>query len=312
MYVDDTAIFTQNIYNRNIIEQHYRLEIWLNDWKIKVNAPKSACLLFTRQWCIGNLPHVNIFNQPVPWVTEYKYLGLILDTKLNFSKHIRFGHQKAAGMRSTLNHLISPKSKLALRRKVLLYKAILRPIMLYASSISAAAADLTSGMFEALSYLGFGNFFNSLNASGTYRRPAELVSLVLRTCILVLPKEDFLYCAALYKTSPTALEYNKMTLTKEFTYFGEEVGKEFERVYSTGTLAMSDVLCKMRADLGESTVEIENTSNKEDTADSEDLMENLDKMLDCQGPKVAGVRGFEEEADMILKIAISILSKLNE
>ncbi|GFW23207.1 RNA-directed DNA polymerase from mobile element jockey [Trichonephila clavipes] len=41
-------------------------------------------------------------------------------------------------MRGTLNRLISPKSKLALRQKVLLYKAILRPIMLYASSIWAA------------------------------------------------------------------------------------------------------------------------------------------------------------------------------
>ncbi|GFV97496.1 RNA-directed DNA polymerase from mobile element jockey [Trichonephila clavipes] len=143
MYADDTAIFTQNIYNYNIIEwlQNYviRLETSLNDWKIKVNASKSACLLFTRQRCIGNLPHDNIFNQPVPWVTEYKYPGLILDTKLNFAKHIRSAHQKAAGMRCTLNRLISPKSKLALRQKVLLYKAILRPIMLYASPIWAAA-----------------------------------------------------------------------------------------------------------------------------------------------------------------------------
>ncbi|GFV70817.1 RNA-directed DNA polymerase from mobile element jockey [Trichonephila clavipes] len=144
MYADNTAIFTQNIYNCNIIErlQNYliRLETWLNDWKIKVNASKSACLLFTRQRCIGNLPHVNIFNLPVPWVTEYKYLGLILDTKLNFAKHIRSAHQKAAGMRCTLNRLISPKSKLALRQKVLLYKAILHPIMLYASPIWAPAA----------------------------------------------------------------------------------------------------------------------------------------------------------------------------
>ncbi|GFT29513.1 RNA-directed DNA polymerase from mobile element jockey [Trichonephila clavipes] len=88
-------------------------------------------------------PACQHFNQPVPWVTEYKYLGLILDTKLNFAKHIRSAHQKAAGMRCTLNRLISPKSKLALRHKVLFYlrhKAILRPIMLYASPIWAGAA----------------------------------------------------------------------------------------------------------------------------------------------------------------------------
>ncbi|GFU56622.1 RNA-directed DNA polymerase from mobile element jockey [Trichonephila clavipes] len=43
-------------------------------------------------------------------------------------------------MRCTINRLISPKSKLALRQKVLLYKAILRLIMIYASPIWAAAA----------------------------------------------------------------------------------------------------------------------------------------------------------------------------
>ncbi|GFX10606.1 RNA-directed DNA polymerase from mobile element jockey [Trichonephila clavipes] len=40
----------------------------------------------------------------------------------------------------SINRLISPKSKLALRHKVLLYKAILRPIMLYASPIWAWVA----------------------------------------------------------------------------------------------------------------------------------------------------------------------------
>ncbi|GFX10760.1 hypothetical protein TNCV_3929001 [Trichonephila clavipes] len=74
-------------------------------------------------------------NQPVPWVTEYKYPGLIPDAKLNFAKHIRSAHQKVAGMRSTLNRLNSPKSKLALIHKVLLYKVVLLPIMLHASPI---------------------------------------------------------------------------------------------------------------------------------------------------------------------------------
>ncbi|GFW01757.1 RNA-directed DNA polymerase from mobile element jockey [Trichonephila clavipes] len=40
----------------------------------------------------------------------------------------------------SINRLISPKSKLALRQKVLLYKAILRPIQLYTSPIWAEAA----------------------------------------------------------------------------------------------------------------------------------------------------------------------------
>ncbi|GFW35133.1 RNA-directed DNA polymerase from mobile element jockey [Trichonephila clavipes] len=144
MYADDTAIISQHTYNFKIIErlQNYitSLQIWLVAWKIKVNASKSASLLFTKQRCIGNLPNIYIFDQPVPWVTEFKYLGFIIDTKLNFSAHIRAALQKVAGMSQTLNCLISRKCKLPIRHKVLLYKLFLRPILLYASPIWASAA----------------------------------------------------------------------------------------------------------------------------------------------------------------------------
>ncbi|GFU63228.1 probable RNA-directed DNA polymerase from transposon BS [Trichonephila clavipes] len=144
MYADDTAVISQNTYNFKIIErlQNYitKLQLWLVAWKIKVNASKSASLLFTKQRCIGNLPNIYIFYQPVPWVTECKYLGFILDAKLNFYPHIRAALQKVAGMSQTLNCLTSRKCKLPIRHKVLLYKLFLRPILLYASPIWASAA----------------------------------------------------------------------------------------------------------------------------------------------------------------------------
>ncbi|GFT00454.1 probable RNA-directed DNA polymerase from transposon BS [Trichonephila clavipes] len=122
MCADDTAIISQHTYNFKIIErlQNYitRLQLWLIAWKIKVNASKSASLLFTKQRCIGNLPNIYIFDQPVPCVTEFKYLGFILDAKLNFSPHIRAALQKAAGMSQTLNCLISRKCKLPIRHKI--------------------------------------------------------------------------------------------------------------------------------------------------------------------------------------------------
>ncbi|GFV11917.1 hypothetical protein TNCV_109651 [Trichonephila clavipes] len=43
------------------------LELWLTDWKIKVNASKSACLMFTRSRLPVGLTPVTIFGQPVPW-----------------------------------------------------------------------------------------------------------------------------------------------------------------------------------------------------------------------------------------------------
>ncbi|GFW23562.1 RNA-directed DNA polymerase from mobile element jockey [Trichonephila clavipes] len=144
MFADDTAVISQNKRFSVVISnlQHYisLLELWLNDWKIKVNASKSACLMFTRrpQLPVGLTP-VTIFGQPVPWVNVAKYLGLFLDAKLTFAYHIEQTRKKAIAVHAMLKKLISRRSKLAIRHKVLLYKSIIRPVMCYGSQIFGSA-----------------------------------------------------------------------------------------------------------------------------------------------------------------------------
>ncbi|GFV83495.1 hypothetical protein TNCV_982581 [Trichonephila clavipes] len=117
MFADDTAVISQNKRFSVVISnlQHYisLLELWLNDWKIKVNASKSACLMFTRrsQLPVGLTP-VTIFGQPVPWVNVAKYLGLFLDAKLTFAYHIEQTRRKAIAVHAMLKKLISRRSKL--------------------------------------------------------------------------------------------------------------------------------------------------------------------------------------------------------
>ncbi|GFU86387.1 hypothetical protein TNCV_1417391 [Trichonephila clavipes] len=124
MFADDTAINTQNKRFSVVISnlQHYisLLELWLNDWKIKVNASKSACLMFTRRPRLPDgLTPVQIFGQPVPWVHVAKYLRLFLDAKLTFAHHIEQTHKKAQAVHAVLKRLISRRSKLAIRHKAL-------------------------------------------------------------------------------------------------------------------------------------------------------------------------------------------------
>ncbi|GFW56117.1 probable RNA-directed DNA polymerase from transposon X-element [Trichonephila clavipes] len=144
MFADDTAVISQNKRFSVVISnlQHYdsSLELWLNDWKIKVNASKSACLMFTRRSRLPvGLNPVTIFGQPVPWVNVGKYLGLFLDAKLTFAYHIEQTRKKALAVHAMLKRLISRRSKLAIRHKVLLYKSIIRPVMCYGSQIFGSA-----------------------------------------------------------------------------------------------------------------------------------------------------------------------------
>ncbi|GFW54514.1 RNA-directed DNA polymerase from mobile element jockey [Trichonephila clavipes] len=144
MFADDTAIITQNKRFSVVISnlQHYisLLELWLTDWKVKVNASKSACLMFTRRprLPVGLTP-VQIFGPPVPWVHVAMYLGLFLDAKLTFAHHIEQTRKKAQAVHAVLIRLISRRSKLAIRHKVLLYKSIIRPVMSYGSQIWGSA-----------------------------------------------------------------------------------------------------------------------------------------------------------------------------
>ncbi|GFU73520.1 RNA-directed DNA polymerase from mobile element jockey [Trichonephila clavipes] len=115
MFADDTAIITQNKRFSVVISnlQHYisLLELWLTDWKVKFNASKSACLMFTRRprLPVGLTP-VQIFGQPVPWVHVAKYLGLFLDAKLTFVHHIEQTRKKAQAVHAVLKRLISRRN----------------------------------------------------------------------------------------------------------------------------------------------------------------------------------------------------------
>ncbi|GFX89638.1 RNA-directed DNA polymerase from mobile element jockey [Trichonephila clavipes] len=140
MFADDTAIITQikrfSIVISNL--QHYisLLEHWLTDWKIKINASKSACLMFTRrsQLPVGLTP-VTIFGQPVPWINVARYIGLFLDAKLTFAHHIEQTRRKENAVHAMLKRLISRRSNLAIRLNVLLFNSIIRPVMCYGSQI---------------------------------------------------------------------------------------------------------------------------------------------------------------------------------
>ncbi|GFW94086.1 probable RNA-directed DNA polymerase from transposon X-element [Trichonephila clavipes] len=115
MFADDTAVISQNKRFSVVISnlQHYisSLELWLNDWKIKVNASKSACLMFTRRSRLPvGLTPVTIFGQPVPWVNVARYLGLFLDAKLTFAYHIEQTRKNALAVHAMLKRLISRRS----------------------------------------------------------------------------------------------------------------------------------------------------------------------------------------------------------
>ena len=60
---------------------------FLVNWNIKINITKTEAIIFTKTSRKLQIP-LKIQNQPIPYSSSVKYLGLTLDPKLTFNNHI--------------------------------------------------------------------------------------------------------------------------------------------------------------------------------------------------------------------------------
>lgn len=147
LFADDLAIYTSNE-NPNIIINDLESELtktlkYYYKWKIKVNETKTQAIFFTRRRAVRFLPHrdINIGPSNVQWSNEIKYLGVLLDKKLLFQTHIDYTKERAQKLIRILYSLINRKSKLNLKNKMLIYKSIFKPMLLYACSVWGECAN---------------------------------------------------------------------------------------------------------------------------------------------------------------------------
>lgn len=142
-FADDTAILASHespeIASRNLQISLNRVQNWMRIWRVKVNETKSTHVTFTlrRETC----PSVILNNNPIPQADDVRYLGMHLDRRLTWRKHI-FSKRKQLGLKVTkLYWLLGRKSKLTLTNKVLLYKTVLKPIWTYGVQLWGTASN---------------------------------------------------------------------------------------------------------------------------------------------------------------------------
>ncbi|GBO35862.1 putative RNA-directed DNA polymerase from transposon X-element [Araneus ventricosus] len=141
LFADDTAVMSTGESNKVIEELSVYLEQlgkWLIMWKIKVNTDKCQTVCFTRRRKVPD-PR-KLYRKAINWSKETKYLGVTLDSRLTYEKHITNINKKARSAKAKIYPLIGKNSKLSLKNKLLLYKTILGPIMSYVSPVWGAAA----------------------------------------------------------------------------------------------------------------------------------------------------------------------------
>ena len=108
---------------------------WAHDWRMSFNTDpqkQAVELIFSKRKAEANHPVILFNNLPVMQVVEHKYLGLVPDSKLSFSTHIRSAMsktRKGIGMLRFLSNYL-PRNTLND-----LYKLYVRPHLDYGDVI---------------------------------------------------------------------------------------------------------------------------------------------------------------------------------
>lgn len=145
-YADDTMVAAAGLQHRSISTAISKalttIDKFFTRWQIKINTDKTHACFFPldgkkKRWPTGPL---QFGDDPIVWQRNIKYLGIIFDSKLLWRDHIQKARTKAIAISRATYALTAKSSKLPARTKVNIYKAIVRPIFMYGSSMWRTAA----------------------------------------------------------------------------------------------------------------------------------------------------------------------------
>ena len=141
LYADDTVIFYSgrdlsemfNTINREI----NTITKWLNINMLKLNVNKSkAMFIGSKQLKNVNINDsaygITVNNIDVEFVSSFKYLGIIIDNKLDFKEHVDYLEKK---VRKKIGYLSRISKHLSLYTRLIIYQTIVLPHFTFCTTI---------------------------------------------------------------------------------------------------------------------------------------------------------------------------------
>lgn len=145
-YADDTALLCSDASaaqaSRVLQTGLNKIEEWLGKWRIAANVSKSVHVTFTLRR--ENCSPVTLNGAQLSHRDTVKYLGMYLDRRLTWQKHIKTKREEINLKYKGLYWLTGRNSKLAIDNKLLIYNFIIKPIWTYGIQLwgSASASNI--------------------------------------------------------------------------------------------------------------------------------------------------------------------------
>ena len=93
MYADDTVIYVHATTKQQaackLTTAMAHVKHWLNNSCLHLNTKKTVCMLFTKRSSDSPTPDVYVAGEKITVVSDFKYLGVTIDSNLTFKKQIK-------------------------------------------------------------------------------------------------------------------------------------------------------------------------------------------------------------------------------
>ena len=143
LYADDTCVLISGNHLNNLIKMLNIELISLNNWfkanKLSLNTKKSFFMIFHRSRIKPNVINkVVIDNHDLTQVKSAKYLGVIIDHKLNWIEHISYVKSKIS---KGIGIMYKARQFLTKKALLMLYHAYIYPYMTYCIEVWGCASQ---------------------------------------------------------------------------------------------------------------------------------------------------------------------------
>lgn len=137
IYADDVKLYVSSlkpemaaIYLQRALDA---LVEYYKKWRLKLNEAKTEVIMYTRK-LTKRKPDFNIEmgGHVIEWKDEVVYLGLTMDSRLNWKSHMAKAHTKARKAVGAMKPIFNRRSPLLPRTKLLVYYSLIRPVLTYA------------------------------------------------------------------------------------------------------------------------------------------------------------------------------------
>jgi Reverse transcriptase (RNA-dependent DNA polymerase)/Endonuclease-reverse transcriptase len=135
MYADDCVIYRkiETIGDTLALQQDLlNVVTWCKEWKMELNVKKCKTMTVKKSNTNIIVKEYELLSQQLEKVNVYKYLGVLLDSKLNWKEHMLNLHNKAI---KRLNFLKRNMYEATESTKKNVYQTMIRPILEYACAV---------------------------------------------------------------------------------------------------------------------------------------------------------------------------------